>query len=88
MLLFRVVRPFAARAAISGREHLFMPDDTFLVDSAQAGTSALIERPTAESIDAINYVSLNTEFNETRARADSVRPHFLEADFWPGIAVG
>lgn len=42
MLLYRVVRPFAASAAISGRERQFMPDETFFVVSGQTGASLLI----------------------------------------------
>lgn len=67
MLLCRVARPFAARAAISGRERQFIPDDAFFVNSGQTCGSVLIERPTAKSIDAINYVSPNTHFEEINA---------------------
>jgi hypothetical protein len=41
-LRYRVVRRFAARAAISGRERQFMPDETFSMDSGQTGVSVLI----------------------------------------------
>jgi len=41
-LLYRVVRPFRAKAAIFGRERQFVPDETFFVDSEQTGTSVLI----------------------------------------------
>jgi hypothetical protein len=41
-LLYCVVRSFAARSAISGRERQFMPEETFSVDSGQTGASLLI----------------------------------------------
>jgi hypothetical protein len=41
-LLYRVVRPFTARAAISARERKFVPGETFFVDSGQTGAEVLI----------------------------------------------
>jgi hypothetical protein len=42
-LLYRVVRPFQAKAAISGRERQFVPDETFSMDSGQEGAIMLID---------------------------------------------
>lgn len=42
-LFYRVVRPFQARAAISGRERQFIPDETFYMDSGQTGATLLID---------------------------------------------
>jgi len=42
-LLYRAVRPFAAKAAISGRERQFVLDETFFVDSGRTGASVLID---------------------------------------------
>jgi hypothetical protein len=41
-LLYRVIRPFTARAAISARVRNFDPGETFFVDSGQTGAEVLI----------------------------------------------
>jgi hypothetical protein len=58
MLLYRVVRPFAASAAISGRERQFMPDETFSVDSGQTGVSVLINA--GEFLFAVDSTTFQT----------------------------
>jgi hypothetical protein len=42
-LLYRVVRPFQANAAISSRERQFVPNETCFVDSGQTGATLLID---------------------------------------------
>jgi len=57
-LLYRVVRPFAAKAAISGRQREFVPGETFFVDSGQADESVLINAD--EFLYIVNNVTFQT----------------------------
>ena len=57
-LLYRVVQPFKASAAISGRERQFVPDETFFVDSGQTGASLLIN--TDEFLFSVDRATFQT----------------------------